>query len=116
MARTSNLASSTLASAEALAARTPRQQEDVVIDPKELADRYVAVWIEPDTEQRRKSITQLWAEDGVHVLEPPQEVRETAATHGHDPTLKARARAPAFSRSVRSCGLLLRVWMPTCSS
>jgi hypothetical protein len=53
-----------------------------VIDPKELADRYVAVWIEPDIERRRKGITQLWAEDGVHVLEPPQEVRETAATLG----------------------------------
>jgi hypothetical protein len=31
--------SSALASAEALAAGTPRQQEDVLIDPKELADR-----------------------------------------------------------------------------
>jgi hypothetical protein len=40
----------------------------------------VAVWIEPDTERRRKTITQLWAEDGVHILEPPQEVRQTAAT------------------------------------
>ncbi len=37
-----------------------------MIDPKELADRYVAVWIEFDTERRRKHITQLWAEDGVH--------------------------------------------------
>jgi hypothetical protein len=48
------------------------------MDPKELADRYVAVWIEPDTEQRRKRIAQLWAEDGVHILEPPLEVREAA--------------------------------------
>jgi hypothetical protein len=89
MARPSNLASSALASAEALAARTPSQpQEDVVSDPKELAARYVAVWIEPDTERRRKRITQVWAEDGVHVLEPPQQVRETAATLGM--TLRSR--------------------------
>jgi hypothetical protein len=59
-------------------------------------------WIEPDTERRRKSITQLWAEDGVHVLEPPQEVRETAATLGMTPTLKARGDDALEVRVTRS--------------
>ena len=37
----------------------------MLIDPKELVDRYVAVWNQPDAERRRKAITQLWTEDGV---------------------------------------------------
>ena len=31
----------------------------MLIDPKELVDRYLAVWSQPDAEQRRKAITQL---------------------------------------------------------
>jgi hypothetical protein len=73
-----------------------------VIDPKEPADRYVAVWIEPDAERRRKHITQLWAEDGVHILEPPQQVRETAAMLGMTPTLKARGHDALQVRVTRS--------------
>jgi hypothetical protein len=76
--------------------------EEIVIDPKELARRYVAVWTEPDTERRRKGITQLWAEDGVQILEPPQEVRETAARLGMTPTLKARGHDALEVRVIRS--------------
>ena len=73
-----------------------------MIDPQGAADRYAAVWIEPDTERRRKTITQLWAEDGVHILEPPQEVRQTAATLGMTPTLKARGHDALEVRVTRS--------------
>jgi hypothetical protein len=31
----------------------------------ELMDRYMALWHEPDAEQRRKRIAELWVEDGV---------------------------------------------------
>jgi len=31
----------------------------------QLVDRYIAMWHEPDTERRRKLITELWVEDGV---------------------------------------------------
>jgi SnoaL-like domain len=31
-----------------------------------LVERYVALWNEVDPQQRRRSIEQLWAEDGVH--------------------------------------------------
>ena len=64
------------------------------IDPQELAGRYVAAWNEPDAELRRKAIHDLWAEDGVHILQPPQEIQTLAAglgftsitfeAHGHD--------------------------------
>ena len=30
-----------------------------------LVDHYVAVWNEPDADLRRKSITELWGEDGI---------------------------------------------------
>ncbi len=61
-----------------------------MIPPKELADRYVAVRIEPDIQLRRKAVCELWAEDGVQILEPPQEVRETAATLGMTPTITSQ--------------------------
>jgi hypothetical protein len=49
-----------------------------VNEPRNLVDRYVAVWNEPDAERRRRAIAELWTEDAVHVLEPPQEVRQAA--------------------------------------
>ncbi|MFF7336836.1 hypothetical protein ACFZAT_05785 [Streptomyces sp. NPDC008163] len=48
------------------------------IDVHELTDRYVAVWNEPDAERRRAAVRELWSADAVHVLRPPQEIREAA--------------------------------------
>jgi len=73
-----------------------------LIDPKELADRYVAVWNEPDAERRRKTITELWTEDGVHLLQPPQEIRQTAAALGMTPTLTARGHDALKVRVTRA--------------
>ena len=47
-------------------------------DAESFADRYVAVWNEPDPEERRARIAAMWIEDGVH----PTEV-----LHGGDPFL-----------------------------
>ncbi len=52
------------------------------IDPRELVSRYVAVWNEPDLEQRRRAIHDLWTKDGAHILQPPQEIRQAAAGLG----------------------------------
>jgi hypothetical protein len=41
----------------------------------ELAKRYLALWNEPDAERRRRMIAELWAENGWHILQPPQEIR-----------------------------------------
>lgn len=50
------------------------------LDEQELArfaERYIALWNEPDAEARRERIRQLWAEDGAQVLvDPPQAMRE----------------------------------------
>ena len=73
-----------------------------MIDPKELTDRYMAVWNEPDTEQRHKTITELWTEDGVQILQPPQEIRQTAAALGMTPTLTARGHDALQVRVTRA--------------
>ncbi|MPZ81826.1 MAG: hypothetical protein GEV28_16070 [Actinophytocola sp.] len=59
-------------------------------NPTELADRYVAVWNEPDPDARRAAVGELWAEDGAHLLQPPEQVVETAAGLGLDPVFEAR--------------------------
>jgi hypothetical protein len=48
-----------------------------VTDVDALVERYMAVWHEPDAEERRKAITGLWAPDGSYV-DPTQEAS------GHD--------------------------------
>jgi hypothetical protein len=80
----------------------------------ELADRYVALWNEPDADRRRRTIAELWTEDGRHVLQPPQEIRAIAAQPGIGLTaiLEARGRdeiearvASAYEHWVASEGL-----------
>ncbi|MGW2422588.1 hypothetical protein ACWC0C_25555 [Streptomyces sp. NPDC001709] len=53
-------------------------------DIQELTGRYVAVWNEPDAEQRRAAIGALWSADAVHVLQAPKEMRRTAEELGFD--------------------------------
>ena len=38
----------------------------------ELADKYLALWNEPDADRRRRMIAELWTEDGRHILQPPR--------------------------------------------
>src|ERR671919_645737 len=59
---------------------------------KELADRYLALWNEPDADRRRRMIAELWTEDGRHILQPPQEIREIAAQPGIAMTAILEAR------------------------
>ena len=39
-----------------------------MLDPQTLADRYVAVWNEPDEQRRRDAIAALWVPDGRHFV------------------------------------------------
>jgi hypothetical protein len=70
-------------------------------DPGELADLYFALWNEPDPDRRRELIVELWSEDGVHILQPPQEMREIAARPGIGlaATLEARGHAALEARA-----------------
>ncbi len=57
-----------------------------------LADRYVALWNEPDADRRRRTIAELWTENGRHFLQPPQEIRAVAAQPGIGLTAILEAR------------------------
>ena len=61
-----------------------------VNDPHALAERYTAVWMEPDRDRRRKAIARLWSEDAIHVLQPTQEVYAAAAERAVNPTWQVR--------------------------
>ena len=61
----------------------------------EFADRYIALWNEPDHDQRRRMIAGLWTEDGTHILQPPEEIREVAARPGIGMTAVLEARGYA---------------------
>jgi len=55
---------------------------DPLTDLNEFAERYLAVWNEPDPDRRRRLIAELWAPGGGQILvDPPEEVR--AAAHHH---------------------------------
>ena len=83
----------------------------------ELAAKYVALWNEPDADRRRRTIAELWAEDGRHLLQPPEEIRGVAAqpgiamtaileAQGHE-EIEARA-ASVYEHWVASEGLSFR--------
>ena len=56
------------------------------------AEKYFALWNEPDPDSRRQVIAELWTEDGRHILQPPQEIREIAAQPGIGLTATLEAR------------------------
>ena len=58
----------------------------------ELAEKYLALWNEPDADRRRRTIAELWTEDGRHVVQPPHEIRAIAAQPGIGLTAILEAR------------------------
>ena len=83
----------------------------------ELAEKYLALWNEPDADLRRRMIDELWTEDGRHVLQPSQEIRAIAAQPGIGLTAILEARgydeiearvASAYDHWVASEGLRFR--------
>ena len=71
---------------------------------EQLADRYMALWNEPDADRRRRMIAELWTEDGSQILQPPQEMREIAASPGIGlaATLEARGHSELQARATMS--------------
>jgi hypothetical protein len=67
--------------------------------PTDLAERYVALWNEPDPERRRATVRALWSEDGSQILHPPEEIRAQAAALGFFASvLEARGHAALEQR------------------
>jgi hypothetical protein len=61
-------------------------------EPTEIVDRYIAFWNEPDPDRRRAAIEDLWAEDGAHLLEPPEDVAAIVSRPGVGLTARLEAR------------------------
>ena len=76
---------------------------------EQLANLYMALWNESDADRRRRMIAELWTEGGSQILQPPQEMREMAASPGIGlaATLEARATT-SFEHWVGSEGLSFR--------
>ncbi|MGI5459741.1 hypothetical protein ACQEWB_42545 [Streptomyces sp. CA-249302] len=73
------------------------------IDAQDLADRYIALWNDPDPETRRKTVHELWAEDGEHILLPPQEMHDRAVALGFGTAaLEARGHDELHARVTRA--------------
>jgi hypothetical protein len=58
----------------------------------QLAEKYLALWNEPDADRRRRMIAELWTQDGRHMLQPPEEIRAIAARPGIALTATLEAR------------------------
>jgi hypothetical protein len=69
---------------------------------KDLAENYVAIWNEPNPERRRRGIAEIWTEDAVHILEPPEQVREAAAALKTEATFQVRGHAELEERVGRA--------------
>jgi hypothetical protein len=67
----------------------------MTIDAQQLADRYAAVWNEPDPAIRRAQIEQLWRPDGEHFV-------KTKEARGHA-ALEERVTG-AYDKNVRVAG------------
>jgi hypothetical protein len=70
----------------------------------EVAEKYLALWNEPDADRRRRTIAELWTEDGRHILQPPEEIRAIAARPGLAITaiLEARGHEEIEARAASS--------------
>jgi hypothetical protein len=71
---------------------------------EQLADRYLALWNEPDADRRQRMIASLWTAVGTQILQPPQEPREIARSPGNGlaATLEARGHAELEARAATS--------------
>lgn len=68
------------------------QKEETLLNPIEFVDRYLAVWHEASPQARRDAVGALWAEDGVHILQPPEEAVNIASRPGIGVTAVFQAR------------------------
>jgi len=68
----------------------------------ELAERYAAVWNEPDPDARRRAIETLWTEDALVLLQPPLEMVATADNLAVAPSLRVRGHAELEARVTRA--------------
>ena len=69
---------------------------------RDLVERYVAIWSEPNAEKRRRAVATLWTEDALHLLQPPQSVRDAAAGLAVEAAFQARGHEELEARVARA--------------
>lgn len=70
---------------------------------EDFADRYVALWNEPDADRRRALVAELFLHEGRQILEPPQEIVHRAEQLGFvRQVLEARGHRALLQRVTRS--------------
>jgi hypothetical protein len=74
-----------------------------MITPTELVERYVAMWNDEDPDARNAAVHELWAQDGAHILQPPEEMLGEAKRIGFiNPVLEARGYDALEARVTRA--------------
>jgi hypothetical protein len=74
-----------------------------MITPTELVERYVAMWNDEDPDARTAAVHELWAQDGAHILQPPEEMLGEAKRIGFiNPVLEARGYDALEARVTRA--------------
>lgn len=78
--------------------------EPTDIELKQLIDHWVAQWNEPDPQERRRLIREVWTEDGFQaMINPPEGIRDTAAEFGLPvPTVEIHGHDALFDRVTRA--------------
>jgi hypothetical protein len=83
--------------------QTPLNQQARSKDPQDLVERYVGLWNEPSADVRRTLIRDLWSDNGLHILQAPEDLREAAARLGFAlPGLEARDYSALEARVTRA--------------
>ena len=71
--------------------------------PTGLVERYVAMWNEENPDARSAAVRELCAQDGAHVLQPPEAMLGEAARIGFiNPVLEARGHQELEARVTRA--------------
>jgi hypothetical protein len=76
---------------------------------KQLIDDWIAQWNEPDPDERRRLIREVWAEDGYQVMvNPPEGIRDTAAHFGVPfPAVEIRGYDAMYARVTRAYDMFI---------
>jgi hypothetical protein len=74
-----------------------------MITPTELVERYVAMWNDRDRDARSAAVHELWAQDGAHILQPPEDMLGEVQRIGFvNPVLEARGYDALEARVARA--------------
>jgi hypothetical protein len=76
---------------------------------KQLIDRWIAQWNEPEPDERRRLIREAWAENGYQVMvNPPEGIRDTAAHYGVPfPAVEIRGHDALYARVTRAYDMFI---------